>query len=89
MFLSSYLYPYSQANVNFKPGTTFERVWCHYAFDRPLHILVLVMDALERIEVSIRTQLIYHLSHQYSDFDYCEHKNFPKLDADRFDKWIK
>ena len=27
--LSGYLYPYRQANDNFKPGTTFEQVWRH------------------------------------------------------------
>lgn len=85
--LSGYLYPYRQANDNFKSGTTFEQVWRHYAFDRRLRILI--MDALERVEVGVRTQLIYHFSHKYGAFGYCQRDNFPKLEPERFDKWIK
>lgn len=85
--LSGYLYPYRQANDNFKPGTTFEQVWRHYAFDRRLRILI--MDALERVEVGVRTQLIYHFSHKYGAFGYYQRDNFPKLEVKHFDKWIK
>ena len=42
-------------------GTTFEDVLNLYVFDRELRLLML--DAIERIEVSLRTQLAYHLSH--------------------------
>ncbi len=44
--LSGYLYPYRQADDTFKPGTTFERVWRHYTFDRRLRLIV--MDAIGR-----------------------------------------
>lgn len=45
----------------FKPGTTFEDVLRAYFFDRELRLLVL--DAIERIEVSVRTQWAYQLAH--------------------------
>lgn len=47
----------------FKPGTTFEQVLERYDFDRGLRLLLL--DAIERVEVSVRTQMAYHLSHKY------------------------
>jgi abortive infection bacteriophage resistance protein len=50
--LSGYLYPYRLANDNYKPGTTFDKVWRHYTFDRQLRLIVI--DAIERFEVSIR-----------------------------------
>jgi len=47
----------------FQPGTSFEQVLNLYIFDRELRLLVL--DAIERIEVSIRTQLSFQLGHRY------------------------
>lgn len=38
----------------FKPGTTFEKVLNLYIFDRELRLLL--MDAIERIEISVRTK---------------------------------
>jgi abortive infection bacteriophage resistance protein len=46
------------ATHRFQPGTTFEDVLADYVFDRELKLLVL--DAVERIEVSVRT----HWAHQ-------------------------
>jgi abortive infection bacteriophage resistance protein len=47
----------------FKIATRFETVLEHYIFDRELHLLV--MDAIERVEVSLRTRWAYHLAHTY------------------------
>ena len=44
----------------FRDGTSFAHVVELYDFDRKLRLLV--FDALERIEVSVRTQWAYHLS---------------------------
>ena len=52
----------------FLPGTTFETVWRRYVFDRQLRLLV--MDALERFEVALRTQLAHHHSLQHGPFGY-------------------
>ena len=40
---------------NFKPGVTFDNILDRYIFDRKLRLLV--MDAVERIEISIRAAL--------------------------------
>lgn len=51
------------ATHQFKKGTAFEQVVALYEFDRALRLLVL--DAIERFEVSARAQWTYHLSHAY------------------------
>ena len=45
----------------FRQGTCFEQVLNLYVFDREFRLLLL--DAIERIEVSVRTQWAYHLAH--------------------------
>lgn len=62
--LSAYWYPFRNPDDTLKAGTTFETVWRRYVFDRRLRLLV--MDAIERIEVALRTQLAYRHAHQYS-----------------------
>jgi len=68
--LTGYLYPYRKPDSDdYHPGTKFEIVWDHYAFDRRLRLLV--MDAIERIEIAVRTQLAYHHAQLYrSPFAY-------------------
>ncbi len=63
--LSAYWLPFEQnhASHRFRPGTTFDLVLDHYIFDRELRLLV--MDAIERIEVSLRTAWAYTLSHSH------------------------
>ena len=82
--LSGYLYPYRQAkdNDSFKLGTTFEKVWRHYTFDRRLRLIV--MDAIERVEVSIRTQLICILAHESGAFGYTKQEILPNLGTEDY-----
>ena len=47
----------------FKENSKFEDVVFLYNFDRELRILL--FDVIEKIEISLRTKLIYHLSHEY------------------------
>ena len=85
--LSGYLYPYRQKGDNFKSGTTFEKAWRHYTFDRRLRLIV--MDAIERFEVSIKTQLIYALAHSTGAFGYATASNFPGLSTEDHERLIK
>jgi abortive infection bacteriophage resistance protein len=48
----------------FKPDTNFKDVLKLYIFDRELRLLVL--DGIERIEVSVRSQWAYYLAHHHS-----------------------
>lgn len=61
--LRAYTYPFqdnSDPNHPFHPGVTFDDVLDVYRFDRKLRILV--FDAIERIEIALRTQIIYQCS---------------------------
>ena len=44
----------------FRPGSTYEQVWNIYKFDRKLRLLT--MDAVERIEVAVRSALSDYMS---------------------------
>ncbi len=47
----------------FKPNSCFSDVMALYNFDRELRLLL--FDVIEKIEISLRTQLIYQLSREY------------------------
>ncbi len=85
--LSGYLFPYRQADDSFKAETTFEEVWKHYTFDRRLRLIV--MDAIERIEVSVKTQLIYNVSHKTQAFGYMESECFPMMSVSEHESLVK
>jgi abortive infection bacteriophage resistance protein len=53
--LSAYLYPFRNSDDTFKQETTLAEVWRRYTFDRQLRLSV--MDAIERIEVAMRTKV--------------------------------
>ncbi|HBF22073.1 MAG TPA: CAAX protease [Cryomorphaceae bacterium] len=52
----------------FQPGTYFEDIVDRYNFDR--HLRLILFDAIERIEIALRTQMIYHLSHAHGPLWY-------------------
>ncbi|MEX8549358.1 MAG: Abi family protein [Mucilaginibacter sp.] len=54
----------------FKPRTYFEDIIDRYNFDR--HLRLILFDAIERIEVALRTKLIYHLSIAYGGLWYLD-----------------
>lgn len=66
--LSAYMLPFKEIKDGsytdrFIEGTTWDDVYNLYLFDRKFRLLV--FDAIERLEISIRTQIIYQLSHKY------------------------
>jgi abortive infection bacteriophage resistance protein len=78
--LSGYWYPFRTEESTFRPGTCFEQIWKRYTFDR--HLRLLVMDALERIEITLRTQFAYHHAHSHGPFAYTDDpKSLPKLNT--------
>ncbi|MBS1783976.1 MAG: Abi family protein [Acidobacteria bacterium] len=58
----------------FKPGTSFEDALALYVFDRKLRLLV--MDAIERVEVSVRTRWANHLALTYGPHAHLEPARF-------------
>lgn len=66
--LSAYMLPYKKKENGliidcFKENTTWDMIYDLYVFDRKLRLLV--FDAIERLEIAVRTQIIYQLSHKY------------------------
>lgn len=63
--LSAYFLPYQLTKDAFNANTSFEQIIQTYTFDRELRLLV--FDCIERIEVAIRTQLIYSMAIHYNN----------------------
>ena len=63
--LSAYFLPYQIKKDKFNDGVTFDQIIDTYSFDRELRLLV--FDCIERIEVAIRTQMIYNMALYYND----------------------
>lgn len=63
--LGAYWLPFESDHSRhvFRPGTHFQDVLNLYIFDRELRLLV--MDAIERFEVSVRAQWCYQLAHYH------------------------
>jgi abortive infection bacteriophage resistance protein len=63
--LSGYMYPFQlpDGSHRFQEGTTFRHILDHYIFDKKLKLALL--DALERIEISLRSSIsnTYSLTH--------------------------
>lgn len=78
--LAAYSIPYQNGigDHNFREGTCLDRIVQDYEFDRALRLLAL--DAIERIEVSVRSNWAYYMghkfgSHGYSIYDKSVYKN--------------
>ena len=57
-------------NHTFYANTYFEDIIDRYNFDR--HLRLILFDAIERIEISLRTKMIYHLSMTYGGLWYLD-----------------
>jgi abortive infection bacteriophage resistance protein len=68
--LQAYWLPFeaSRNPHQFKENTCFDTVLNHYFFDRELRLLLL--NSIEHLEVSFRTQWAYHISHAYGSHGY-------------------
>lgn len=89
--LSGYWYPFRIRNNlghvtnSFELKTNFNSVITLYELDRKLRGLVL--DAIERVEVAVRTQFTYHVGHQYGAFGHTQAVNFhPKF---KHQRWLQ
>jgi abortive infection bacteriophage resistance protein len=66
--LAGYFQPFLLPSGRFKENTSFDQVLHRYIFDRQLRLLV--MDAVERIEVAIRTTISSTLIEQHGEHWY-------------------
>jgi len=81
--LEAYWVPFeiSRNPHQFAQGTTFEQILNHYLFDRELRLHLL--DAIERIEVSFKTQWAYYISCQYGPHGYLNDSEGMRKDSRR------
>jgi abortive infection bacteriophage resistance protein len=84
--LCVYWDPFKQPDDSFLPNTHFDLVWQRYRFDRQLRLSV--MDAIERIEVAVRTALVHDLALRSGPFAHLDVKNFPQVDPARHAQFI-
>lgn len=85
--LSGYWHLYKKRDSDeFWEGTTFQRVWDTYVFDRQFRLVVL--DAVERVEVYMRTQLAYLLAERTGPFGFLDNANLPRLSTDRYERFM-
>ncbi len=84
--LSGYLYPFRVKDGDaYANGTSLKVIWDRYCFDRRLRVLLL--DAIERVEVAVRTQLVYHFAHAHEAFGHCCEDNLPNLSIAEYIEW--
>lgn len=71
--LSAYFLPYQKVKDIFDADTTFKQIIDTYSFDRELRLLV--FDSIERIEVAIRTQIIYCMATHHKNSHWQDDKS--------------
>ncbi len=81
--LSGYLYPFRNADDSFRKGTSLDIIRRRYRFDRQLRFLLL--DAIERVEVALRSRLAYYFVHKYGAFEYLDKKHLLNLNQEQYD----
>jgi len=87
--LEAYWLPYeiSRDPHQFADNTEFNTVLDHYLFDRELRLLLL--DGIERVEVSFRTQWAYQISHAYGPHGYMQNGKGMRKDERRLTNDLK
>ncbi len=70
-----------------KPDTYFEDIINRYNFDR--HLRLILFDAIERIEIALRTKMIYHLSVSYGSLWYLDTTLFENKTIQLYDGTVK
>ena len=85
--LSAYWYPFKNKNNSFKSNTIFDEVWRRYTFDRQLRCLVI--DAIERVEIAVRTSIVYNFVHKHGAFGYENKNKFPSLSISEHNKLLE
>ena len=81
--LTAYFLPFRMGDDRYLPGTSFEKVYSIYEFDRQLRRVL--FSALEEIELALRSRIAYFFVHKYSPTAYLDGSFFSaKHDHDKF-----
>jgi abortive infection bacteriophage resistance protein len=74
--LAVYGVPYKTVGDNYAPGATFDNMLDLYIFDRKLRLHY--MDAIERVEVAVRTTISNHMALRHGATWFCNPELFQK-----------
>lgn len=87
--LTAYWYPFKRMDETFAPGTTLDKIWRRYVFDRQLRLLAI--DAEERVEVAVlRTLMVEQHARRYGPFGYRDAKSFrPEFAGDEHSRMLE
>lgn len=81
---------FSFRSDEFLPGTSFEQTWDLYIFDKKLRLLM--MDALERIEIHIRAVIAHEVGRNdplaYRNPAYINQRFLSESSVNTFNKWL-
>ncbi len=72
--LSAYFLPFITPDNRYVDGTSFEKIFRIYSFDRKLRSLL--FSAIEEIEISLRARFSYYHSQKYGPLGYLSPDNF-------------
>ncbi|MDR0967074.1 MAG: Abi family protein [Myxococcales bacterium] len=90
--LSAYWHPFRRPTESgvpsddFVKGTSFDRAVVLYELDRELRVLF--FDAIERVEIALRTAVTYALGHAFGAFAHMDAKNFESPRAFDHAEWL-
>jgi abortive infection bacteriophage resistance protein len=80
---SGYALAFETSRHCYVPGTTFEQIRQAYGFDRSLRDLI--ADAMEVIELDVRTSVAYHFGQSHGAFGHTQASHFfPRFDHRRW-----
>ncbi|GHS92633.1 CAAX amino protease [Planctomycetales bacterium] len=72
--LSAYLLPFKNSDETYRAGTTLQRVYQIYEFDRRLRLML--FSALEEVEIFLRAKLSFYHAQKYGAGGYGDARNF-------------
>lgn len=72
--LSAYFLPFRQEDKTYLPGIPMKRIQRIYEFDQRLRALL--FEAIQEIELYLRTQFAYYSGHKYGPLGYLDSSNF-------------
>lgn len=83
--LSAYWSLFLDKNTQ-KIDCDIDTLWGLYCFDRRLRFLIL--DAIERIEVGVRSRLVHYFTAKYGAYGHLDEANFPTYAQIIWRKWL-
>jgi abortive infection bacteriophage resistance protein len=84
--VTGYLYPFRQSDESYIPGTDLTTVKRIYTFDQKLRNLLL--SAIDKIEVSIKSSIAYTFAHAVCPFGYMKKNNLPGITDDAYESLL-